>query len=181
MCLETRWLGQKPWFLLPGTLLYSLCVMTLSHWVKHDTDLEIQGERGKQREEKSRKSTLKGRKRAKRATARFICGLNMSIRITIVTNLLVSTGSPGMDIQQKLGSRCLASYKPTFIIVNSVQDVPTSNFFALPHKNQCLKCRKVVFLRCKTDECVSRPSACQHRSSARELCLTKSDSLWYTC
>ena len=23
MCLETRWLGQKPWFLLPGTTLYS--------------------------------------------------------------------------------------------------------------------------------------------------------------
>jgi len=25
VCLETRWLGQKPWFLLPGTLLY-VCV-----------------------------------------------------------------------------------------------------------------------------------------------------------
>jgi len=23
VCLETRWLGQKPWFLLPGTTLYT--------------------------------------------------------------------------------------------------------------------------------------------------------------
>ena len=29
VCLETRWLGQKPWFLLPGTLLYSSNSSTL--------------------------------------------------------------------------------------------------------------------------------------------------------
>jgi len=30
VCLETRWLGQKQWFLLPGTTLYSTFYFFLS-------------------------------------------------------------------------------------------------------------------------------------------------------
>ena len=74
VCLETRWLSQKPWILFPGTTLYRLSLSTSPHCVCFELTLLL----ARSRSESSSFTTLALNKLPSSTTTLLLCWHQMS-------------------------------------------------------------------------------------------------------